>query len=134
MSEAENIACLSWDTRLRAGFCSSRGFFAVASLARLQPLTWTAKFGPHTTKRGNGMKKKSSSVDPEAAFADEIYRDRAALNRKAQEVLAAGSRQVTIRLDNSEIALAKQQAKEKGLRYQTYVKMLLHQALIADRR
>jgi len=80
------------------------------------------------------MKKKSSRVDAEAAFADEIYRDRAALNRKAQEVLAAGSRQVTIRLDNSEIALAKQQAKEKGLRYQTYVKMLLHQALIADRR
>ena len=79
------------------------------------------------------MKKKSTSIEAEAAFAEELYKDRAAINRKAQAVLAAGSRQVTIRLDNSEIALAKQQAKEKGLRYQTYVKMLLHQALIADR-
>jgi predicted DNA binding CopG/RHH family protein len=79
------------------------------------------------------MKKKNSSVEAEAAFAAELYKDRAALNRKAEAVLAAGSRQVTIRLDNSEIALARKQAKEKGLRYQTYVKMLLHQALIADR-
>jgi predicted DNA binding CopG/RHH family protein len=79
------------------------------------------------------MKKKSSGIEAEAAFAGELYKDRAAINRKAQAVLAAGSRQVTIRLDNSEIALAKQQAKEKGLRYQTYMKMLLHQALIADR-
>ena len=30
--------------------------------------------------------------------------------------------------------LAKRQAKEKGLRYQTYMKMLLHQALARDGR
>jgi predicted DNA binding CopG/RHH family protein len=75
--------------------------------------------------------KKSNSIDieAEAAFAAEIYRDRAAINRKAQEVMASGSRQITIRLDNSELALARRQAEAKGLKYQTYIKMLLHEAL-----
>lgn len=50
-----------------------------------------------------------------------------------QVIAAAGSRQVTIRLNNSEIALAKKKAGAKDLRYQTYIKMLLHQALISDR-
>jgi predicted DNA binding CopG/RHH family protein len=76
------------------------------------------------------MKKNSSNtIEAEAAFAAEVYRDRAAINRKAQEVLAAGSRQITIRLNNNEIALAKRQAEAKGLKYQTYIKMLLHEAL-----
>jgi predicted DNA binding CopG/RHH family protein len=81
------------------------------------------------------MKKNSSNaIEAEAAFAADVYRDRAAINRKAQEVLAAGSRQITIRLSNSEIALAKQQAQVKGLRYQTYIKMLLHEALASNQR
>jgi len=77
------------------------------------------------------MKKNSSSkaIESEAAFAANLYRDRAALNSKAQELLASGTRQVTIRLSNNEIARAKQQAEVKGLRYQTYIKMLLHEAL-----
>jgi len=77
------------------------------------------------------MKKNNSNkaIEAEAAFAADLYRGRAALNRKAQELLATGSRQVTIRLGNNEIARAKQQAEAKGLRYQTYIKMLLHEAL-----
>ncbi|MCX6591568.1 MAG: hypothetical protein NTZ56_08595 [Acidobacteria bacterium] len=76
------------------------------------------------------MKKlPSPNVEAEAAFAAELFRDRAALNRKAQSVLASGSRQVTIRLGNQELALARQQAEAKGLKYQTYIKMLLHEAL-----
>jgi predicted DNA binding CopG/RHH family protein len=76
------------------------------------------------------MKKNSSkAIEAEAAFAADLYRDRAAVNTKAQELLAAGSRQVTIRLGNNEVARAKQQAEAKGLRYQTYIKMLLHEAL-----
>jgi len=73
-----------------------------------------------------------AEIETEAAFANQIYKDRAAVNRKAIKVLQAlqGSRQVTIRLHNSEIALAKQQAEAKGLKYQTYMKMLLHQALL----
>lgn len=35
----------------------------------------------------------------------------------------------TIRLDPEEIARARAQAAQHGLRYQTYLKMLLHQAL-----
>ncbi len=76
-------------------------------------------------KKNNGSK----TIEAEAAFAAHLYRDRAALNSKAQELLATGSRQVTIRLSNNEIARAKQQAEAKGLRYQTYIKMLLHEAL-----
>ena len=76
-------------------------------------------------KRNNSKKE----IELEAAFAADIYRDRAELNGKAQELLAAVSRQVTIRLSNSEIARAEQQAEAKGLRYQTYIKMLLHEAL-----
>ena len=77
------------------------------------------------------MKRNNSSkaIEAEAAFAANLYSDRAALNSKAQDLLATGSRQVTIRLDNNEIARAKQQAQAKGLRYQTYIKMLLHEAL-----
>jgi predicted DNA binding CopG/RHH family protein len=39
------------------------------------------------------------------------------------------TKSTTIRLDSQDIELAKQQAESKGLRYQTYLKMLLHEAL-----
>ena len=35
----------------------------------------------------------------------------------------------TIRLDPADIELAKAQAEQRGLRYQTYLKMIIHQAL-----
>jgi predicted DNA binding CopG/RHH family protein len=35
----------------------------------------------------------------------------------------------TIRLDPNDIELARSQAERKGLRYQTYLKMLIHEAL-----
>lgn len=35
----------------------------------------------------------------------------------------------TIRLDPNDIELAKAQAEERGLKYQTYLKMIIHQAL-----
>jgi predicted DNA binding CopG/RHH family protein len=75
------------------------------------------------------MKKNSSTIEAEKAFAKDVYRDRAAINRKAQTVLASGSRQITIRLGNDQLALARRQAEAKGLKYQTYIKMLLHEAL-----
>ena len=78
-------------------------------------------------------KKSSSTIEAEKAFAAEVYRDRAAINRKAQAVLASGSRQITIRLGNDEIALARRQAEARGLKYQTYIKMLLHEALGRNR-
>lgn len=39
---------------------------------------------------------------------------------------------ITIRLDPSDIELARAQARERGLRYQTYLKMVLHQALVRE--
>jgi predicted DNA binding CopG/RHH family protein len=38
----------------------------------------------------------------------------------------------TIRLDPTDVELAKVQAKRRGLRYQTYLKMLIHQALMQE--
>ena len=38
----------------------------------------------------------------------------------------------TIRLDPADIELAKMQAEKKGLRYQTYLKMIIHQALVQE--
>lgn len=39
------------------------------------------------------------------------------------------TRPVTIRLSESDVALARQLSKAKGMPYQTYMKMLLHEAL-----
>jgi predicted DNA binding CopG/RHH family protein len=39
------------------------------------------------------------------------------------------AKSTTIRLDERDISLAKRQAEKKGLRYQTYLKMLIHEAL-----
>ena len=40
----------------------------------------------------------------------------------------------TIRLDPDDIAKARAQAAERGLRYQTYLKMIIHEALRASER
>jgi predicted DNA binding CopG/RHH family protein len=40
----------------------------------------------------------------------------------------------TIRLDSEDILRAREQAERKGLRYQTYLKMLLREALLAEER
>lgn len=42
---------------------------------------------------------------------------------------ASKSRVVSIRLPETDIELARQQATQKGLPYQTYIKSVLHQAL-----
>lgn len=38
----------------------------------------------------------------------------------------------TIRLDPKDVELAKRQAEKRGLRYQTYLKMIIHQALMQE--
>ncbi len=38
----------------------------------------------------------------------------------------------TIRLDPADIELARQQAEKKGLKYQTYLKMVIHEALMKE--
>jgi predicted DNA binding CopG/RHH family protein len=40
----------------------------------------------------------------------------------------------TIRLDPDDIAKAREQAAKRGLRYQTYLKMIIHEALLKEER
>ena len=46
---------------------------------------------------------------------------------------ASKSRVVSIRLPENDIELARRQATQKGLPYQTYIKSLLHEALERER-
>lgn len=39
------------------------------------------------------------------------------------------TRATTIRLDTEDISLARAQAEKRGLKYQTYLKMIIHEAL-----
>ena len=48
--------------------------------------------------------------------------------------VAATAKNITIRLPLEDLEKARALARRRGLRYQTYVKMLLHQALAADER
>ena len=41
---------------------------------------------------------------------------------------------ITIRLDPADVELAKVQAEQRGLRYQTYLKMIIHQALAHEEK
>jgi predicted DNA binding CopG/RHH family protein len=47
---------------------------------------------------------------------------------------AGASPTITIRLAQDDLARARALAAEKGLRYQTYLKMLLHQALNSEEK
>ena len=63
----------------------------------------------------------------EAAKKGELKRlDQATLEAR---LAASKSRAVSIRLPENDIELARRQAAQKGLTYQTYIKSLLHQAL-----
>jgi hypothetical protein len=85
----------------------------------------------------------------EAEEAQWWYRQRSRIAQEMEAAIAAGedltvvpaplkralaAKNVTIRLSMADLDRARRQAERRGLRYQTYVKMLLHQALIADAR
>ena len=73
-------------------------------------------------------RKKLDKDLVEAARAGELkVLDRNALTDRVARSKAA--RVVSIRLPESDLALARLQAAQKGLPYQTYIKSLLHQAL-----
>ena len=63
----------------------------------------------------------------EAAKKGELKRlDKATLKSR---LAASKARVISIRLPEGDLELARQQAGQKGLPYQTYIKSLLHQAL-----
>jgi predicted DNA binding CopG/RHH family protein len=47
---------------------------------------------------------------------------------------ARASRNVTIRMAEADLNLARKQAEDKGLPYQTYIKSVLHEALLKRER
>jgi predicted DNA binding CopG/RHH family protein len=57
---------------------------------------------------------------------------RGAVQRLTRE--ARSSRNVTIRMAEADLYLARQQAEAKGLPYQTYIKSVLHEALVRYQR
>jgi len=56
------------------------------------------------------------------------------VRRLSQTNLPGASETVTIRISSEELARARTLAAKRGLRYQTYLKMLLHEALDADEK
>jgi predicted DNA binding CopG/RHH family protein len=62
---------------------------------------------------------------------DEDFKQAAAEGRLGRGTAAriGGIPTTTIRLDPGDIALAREQASKRGLKYQTYIKMLVHEAL-----
>jgi uncharacterized Zn finger protein (UPF0148 family) len=70
-----------------------------------------------------------AEVDP--AFLDEERDDRGELKRPY--VLEPPTKQVSIRLPVTDLELARKMAKRKGIpKYQTYIKTLLHNALVKE--
>ncbi len=56
------------------------------------------------------------------------------VRRLRQTNLPGASETVTIRIPNEELTRARRLAAKRGLRYQTYLKMLLHEALEAEEK
>jgi predicted DNA binding CopG/RHH family protein len=93
------------------------------------------------SKRSAAKKLKTPEFKSEAEEARWYEKNQDALltefkNAAEDGTLARGSLTkrgltptTTIRLDKGDIELAKRQAEQRGLRYQTYLKMLIHQAL-----
>jgi len=93
------------------------------------------------------QKRVIPAFKSEAAEAEWWYKNRARLDKDLLEAAKKGelkrldqatlkarlaaskARVVSIRLPENDIALARRQAAQKGLPYQTYIKSLLHQAL-----
>ena len=54
------------------------------------------------------------------------------LRRRTEPRVAAPLSTTTIRLDPTDIEMARTLAEKKGLKYQTYLKMILHEALLRE--
>ena len=68
----------------------------------------------------------------QAAEKCELRTSSAARMARERTAAAGSTPTTTIRLDPEDIARAKSLAAKRGLRYQTYLKMLLHEALQSE--
>lgn len=97
------------------------------------------------------MPKKQPSFKSEAQEAEWWAKNQSLIADRFEEAKAAGklgkgsvarvarervgaSPTITIRLAEEDLTRARALAAEKGLRYQTYLKMLLHQALNSEEK
>ena len=110
-------------------------------------MMWTSSSGPSAMPRKMKEKRVIPAFKSEAEEAEWWYKNRARLDKDLVDAARKGklkrldqatlkahlaaskSRVVSIRLPEDDIDLARQQATEKGLPYQTYIKSVLHQAL-----
>ena len=60
--------------------------------------------------------------------------EKGGVRRLSQTNLPGASETVTIRISPDELTRARDLAAKRGLRYQTYIKMLLHEALDANEK
>ncbi len=68
----------------------------------------------------------------QAAAAGKLKRG--TVSRLARERMQGASPTITIRIPETDLARARGMATKKGLHYQTYLKMLLHEALDREER
>jgi predicted DNA binding CopG/RHH family protein len=91
------------------------------------------KFGTETEEAKWWYKNRHTVEDALIKALDSGTIERGAAQRLTKA--ARASRNVTLRMAEADIGLARKQAEEKGLPYQTYIKSLLHEALTKrDRR
>src|ERR1700682_6428579 len=88
-----------------------------------QEAEWWAK---HQNLIANTFEKAKAAANPARATVARLAAERASQ--------AGASPTITIRLAEDDLTRARTFAAEKGLRYQTYLKMLLHQALNAEEK
>jgi predicted DNA binding CopG/RHH family protein len=69
--------------------------------------------------------------DSHQGFVLDLFKEaaKAGTLRRGTIVRRGETPTTTIRIDPKDVELAKVQAEERGLRYQTYLKMIIHQAL-----
>lgn len=87
----------------------------------------TPKFGTETKEALWWEKNQSLLLNEFEQAAKEGTLGRGTLMRRKGQTPT-----ITIRLDPTDVELARAQAEERGLRYQTYLKMVIHQALAQE--
>jgi predicted DNA binding CopG/RHH family protein len=70
----------------------------------------------------------------EAAAAGKLGKGTVAQSAQERAAQNGSSPTITIRLPEADLSRARTLAAAKGLRYQTYIKMLLHQALNSEEK
>ncbi len=83
-----------------------------------------AWWGENSELLGKVLRAAVKSGDAKTLTKDELRQRIEASKKKPAPVVA-------LRIPEADLTLARKQAKQKGLPYQTYIKSLLHQALAA---